>query len=132
MADLNEAVVQRLLEERNHAIISTHTEDGAIHSAVVWVNVEDGMPAVNSAIGRRWPANVERDSRVTLLVYDEANPYEYVEIRGRAKGRTAGAEDHIDRLTQKYMGVDRYPFRAEGERRITYLVEPESVRHQKQ
>jgi hypothetical protein len=69
---------------------------------------------------------------VTVLVMNEANPYEYVEIRGTASGTTEGADDHIDRLAKKYLDADSYPFRQEGEQRITYRVTPTLVRYQKQ
>ncbi|WP_218123517.1 TIGR03618 family F420-dependent PPOX class oxidoreductase [Quadrisphaera sp. DSM 44207] len=129
---MDDAGVRRLFEQRNHAVISTLEEDGAVHSTVVWVDLRDGRPAVNSAVGRRWPDNLERDPRATLVVYDESNPYEYVEVRGRARGTTEGADAHIDRLAKKYLDADAYPFRQEGEQRITYLIEPSKVRHQKQ
>ena len=116
----------------NHAVVSTLNDDGSIHSTVVWANVEDGRLAVNSAVGRRWPTNLERDPRITVTVYDQANPYEYVEIRGTATGTTDGADDHIDRLAKKYMDADSYPFRQEGEQRISFFVEADRVRHQKQ
>ena len=132
MASLDDPGVQALLEKRNHAVISTLTEDGAAHSTVVWVDVQDGRLAVNSAVGRAWPSNLERDPRVTVLVYDEDNPYEYVEVRGTATGTTDGADAHIDRLAKKYLDADSYPFRQEGEQRITYLVDAQRVRHQKQ
>jgi PPOX class probable F420-dependent enzyme len=124
--------VSSLLEERHHAVITTRGEDGSMHSAVVWVDVQDGQVAVNSAVGRTWPTNLERDPQVTVLVMNEANPYEYVEIRGTASGTTEGADDHIDRLAKKYLDADSYPFRQEGEQRITYRVAPTLVRYQKQ
>jgi PPOX class probable F420-dependent enzyme len=132
MVSIHDPVVTRLLEQPNFAVLSTRGANGSIHSAVVWVDLEDGVPAVNSAAGRRWPANVDRDPRVTLLVHNRSDPYEYVEIRGRARLRSEGADAHIDSLAAKYLGVPAYPFRAEGERRISYLVEPEAVRYQKQ
>ncbi len=132
MAGMDDEGVRRLLEARNHAVASTLNADGSVHSTVVWVDLEDGRPAVNSAVGRVWPSNLERDPRITLVVYDEGNPYEYVEIRGRAQGRLDGAADHIDRLARKYLGQDRYPWHSPDEQRITYVVEPATVRHQKQ
>ena len=132
MASLDDQAVRRLLEQKNHAVCSTMNEDGSIHSTVVWADVQDGRLAVNSAVGRRWPSNLERDPRITVVVYDETNPYEYVEVRGTATGRTEGADAHIDALAKKYLGADSYPFRQESEQRITYLVEPSLVRHQKQ
>ena len=74
----------------------------------------------------------EGNPTIAVVVYDESNPYEYVEVRGTAVGRLEGADAHIDRLAKKYLGADSYPFRQEGEQRITYLVEPAKVRHQKQ
>lgn len=85
MAGIDEAGVKDILDQRNHAVVSTVNEDGSIHSTVVWTNVENGKLAVNSAVGRKWPTNLERDPRVTVLVYDESNPYDYVEIRGTAR-----------------------------------------------
>jgi PPOX class probable F420-dependent enzyme len=122
--------VARLLEQRNHAVASTLNEDGSIHSTVVWVNVVDGKPAVNSALGRKWPTNLERNPTITLVVYDESNPYEYVEIRGTAAAMLEGADEHIDLLAKKYMDKDRYPFRQPGEQRVTFRIEPTLVRHQ--
>lgn len=132
MASLDDPGVRALLDKRNHAVVTTLTEDGAAHSAVVWVDVHDGRLAVNSAVGRAWPNNLERDPRITVLVYDEDNPYDYVEVRGTARGTVEGADEHIDRLARKYLGADSYPFRQEGEQRITYLVDAQRVRHQKQ
>ncbi len=132
MTSIEDEGVRRLFDQGNHAVVSTRNDDGSIHSTVVWVDVLDGKPAVNSAVGRTWPSNLQRDPAVTLLVYDESNPYDYVEVRGTATGRTEGADEHIDRLAKKYLDADRYPFHAEGEQRITYLIEPTRVRHQKQ
>ena len=124
--------VARLLEARNHAVVSTLNADGSVHSAVVWVDVLDGRVAVNSAVGRAWPTNLERDPRITVTVYDETNPYDYVEVRGTATSRLEGADEHIDRLAKKYMGADSYPFRQPGEQRVSFLVDATRVRHQKQ
>jgi PPOX class probable F420-dependent enzyme len=132
MASIDDAVVTRLLEQPNHAVISTQDPNGSIHSAVVWVDLEEGVPAVNSAVGRRWPSNLDRDPRMTLLVWAGSDPNEYVEIRGHARARAQGAEAHIDRLATKYLGLEAYPFRAEGEQRFSYLIAPQAVRYQKQ
>ena len=43
-----------------------------------------------------------------------------------------GADEHIDRLATKYLGVDEYPYRTDTEQRISYLVDADRVRHQKQ
>ena len=127
-----EGLARELLDSKNHAVVSTLNENGSIHSTVVWANVEDGVVAVNSAVGRKWPSNLERDPRITVTVYDESNPYEYVEIRGTASGTLDDADGHIDRLAKKYLDADSYPFRQPGEQRIKFVVEADRVRHQKQ
>ena len=132
MTALEDPGVRRLLDARNHAVVSTLEEDGTIHSTVVWVDVEDGRLAVNSAVGRRWPNNLERNPTITVTVYDETNPYDYVEVRGTVEARLEGADAHIDRLAAKYLGVDEYPYRKDDEQRITYLVDATRVRHQQQ
>lgn len=134
MASLDDPGVRALLDKPkpNHAVVSTLNEDGSVHSTVVWVDVQDGRLAVNSAVGRVWPDNLERDPRITVMVYDEENPYDYVEVRGTASGTTEGADAHIDRLAKRYLGADSYPYRQPGEQRITYVVEANRVRHQKQ
>jgi PPOX class probable F420-dependent enzyme len=133
MASLDDPGVQRLLvEQTNHAVISTLGEDGSAHSAVVWADLVDGRLGLNSAVGRRWPSDLERDPRITVLVYDETDPYDYVEVRGTVTSTTEGAEEHIDRLAKKYLGADSYPFRQAGEQRISFFAQPTLVRHQKQ
>jgi PPOX class probable F420-dependent enzyme len=132
MASLNDGAIQALLGAPHCAVISTSNADGSILSTVAWISLEDGELAVNSAEGRQWPANLDRDPHVTALIYPGENPYEYVEIQGTASGTHHDADDHIDRLTQKYMGQDKYPFRVPGEVRKKFVITPTRVRHQKQ
>jgi PPOX class probable F420-dependent enzyme len=132
VTNLTDDGVRRLLDAANHAVVSTFNADGSIHSTVVWVDTADGRLRVNSAVGRHWPTNLARDPRITVLVYDQHNPYDYVEVRGTATLTTEGADAHIDQLAKKFIGVDSYPFRQPGEQRISVSVSPERVRHQKQ
>ncbi len=132
MATLNDSEVQKLLSEPNHAVVSTLNPDGSVLSTIVWISDDDGTVAVNSAEGRKWPTNLERDPRITALVYEDGNPYNFVEIRGTASGTTEGADEHINALTKKYIGQDEYPFRQPGEQRIKFVIAPDHIRHQKQ
>jgi PPOX class probable F420-dependent enzyme len=132
MATLSDQGVRELLEQPNYAVLSSLNADGSLHSAIVWIGAENGTVAVNSAIGRKWPSNLERDPRVTVLVQESGNPYNYLEIRGIATATTEGADEHINALTKKYIGQDEYPYRQQGEQRIKFVVEPLHVRHFKQ
>ena len=133
MAGLIDANVRGLLEQPNHAVVSTYNKNGSIHSALIWIALEDDHTvSINSAVGRLWPTNLQRDPRVTLLVQEENNPDNYVEIRGTADATTDGADEHIDRLTKKYIGQDEYPYRRPDEQRIKFVVTPTHVRHYNQ
>ena len=132
MSTLNDAEVRKLLTEPNYAVVSTLNPDGTVLSTIAWISAENGTVAVNSARGRKWPTNLERDPRITVLVYEAGNPYNYVEIRGRVDATTEGADEHINALTKKYIGQDEYPFRQPGEERIKFVIQPDHVRHQKQ
>jgi len=122
---------RELLEKPNFATVATLRKDGSVHTAVVWVDVEDdGRVSLNSAEGRVWPRNVDRDPRVTVTVYDKDNPYEYVEVRGRIAERDhSDADRQIDSLAKKYMGVDEYPLRQPGEQRVKFVIDADNVRH---
>jgi PPOX class probable F420-dependent enzyme len=132
MTSLSDPAVTALLEAPNHAVLTTVNEDGSLHSTVVWQDLSDGEMSVNGALGRLWPANIDRNPTVSVLVMAQDNPYEYVEVRGRAEGTQEGADEHINRLAKKYIGVDEYPFRAPGEQRVLYRITPDRVRYQKQ
>jgi PPOX class probable F420-dependent enzyme len=126
-----EGRAEELLKGKNFAHVATLRPDGYVQVAPTWVDVRDGRPAVNTAEGRAWPRNLERDPRITLEVQNMENPYEYVEIRGRVAERThEGADEHIDALAKKYLGQDQYPYRQPGEQRLIIVVEPEHVHHQ--
>jgi PPOX class probable F420-dependent enzyme len=128
MSSTIEGRAEELLKAKNFCIVSTLRTDGSVHAAPTWIDVQDGRPVLNTAEGRAWPRNLERDPRVTLTVQNMGNPYEYVAIRGRVEERTTeGADEHIDALAMKYMGQESYPFRQPGEQRVIVRIDPEHV-----
>ncbi|HZU60681.1 MAG TPA: PPOX class F420-dependent oxidoreductase [Solirubrobacteraceae bacterium] len=132
MANLTNPQVRELLEQPNYCVVSTLNADNSIHNTIVWISAEDDdAVAVNSAVGRRWPTNLQRDAHVNLLVFEAGNPYHFVEIRGIAEVAD-GADEHINALAKKYIGQDEYPYRQPGEERIKFVVRPERVRYVKQ
>jgi PPOX class probable F420-dependent enzyme len=131
MTALTDPEVQTLLSAPHHAVLSTQNGDGSILSTVVWVGYRDGVLFVNSALGRRWPSNLERDPHATLVVMDPQNPYCFVEVRGTVTSATEPGVDDINWLAHKYIGRD-YPWLGPGEQRVTFAVEPSRVRLVKQ
>ncbi|MGZ8716319.1 MAG: PPOX class F420-dependent oxidoreductase [Gaiellaceae bacterium] len=126
MAKLNEQQ-QQFLENPYVGVVTTLRKDGSPHSTVVWVDVEDGLPSFNTALGRKKPANLEQDPRAALLVVDPQNAYKWIAVDGTVEITTDGADPQIDKLAKKYLGKDEYPFRQEGEQRVTVRIQPVRV-----
>jgi hypothetical protein len=62
-----------------------------------------------------------------MSIADAANPYTYVQIRGKVvEVTTDGAWDHICKMNNKYLGNPNYPKR-EGETRLLVRIEPEHI-----
>lgn len=82
-ASLNDAV-RKLLDEPNPAVLGTVNPDGSPQTSVVWVGRDDNDLLISTAAGRRKERNIRRDPRVSLSVYDQADPEQYAEVRGLA------------------------------------------------
>ena len=108
-----------LLEKPAFGNLGTIMKDGSPQVTPVWVDYDGKYVRFNSALGRVKDKNVRRDPRVSVSLQDPANPYRYLEIRGRVVEITQnGADDHINKLSQKYLGKPVYPFRQPGEVRV--------------
>ncbi len=130
MAQSIEGRSRELLEQPNFCHVGSLREDGSPHVVPVWVDTDGGYALLNTAEGRVWANNAERDPRLALTVANRENPYEYVTIRGRVEEITReGADEHIDKLAKKYLGLDEYPLRQPGEQRVILRVSAERVHH---
>jgi len=121
----------KLLQEKHVAILSTIMRDGSPQATPVWVDVEpDGTHIlINTVVGHLKAKNIERDPRVAVTVVDGQNPFRSVVVRGtiaETAGHDQGAADHINTLSAKYTGRDRYSLR-EGERRVLLRIKPAYV-----
>jgi PPOX class probable F420-dependent enzyme len=122
-------VVRRKLEERTFWQLATVNRDGSPAATPVWVDVDGDHVLVNTAIGRRKERNARRERRVALAHVDREDPYSWIEIRGRVVDFVEGdeADASIDRLSRKYLGLERYASRSPGERRVILRIEPAAV-----
>jgi PPOX class probable F420-dependent enzyme len=128
MAENIPAQYADLLEKPAFGNLGTIMKDGSPQVTPVWVDYDGKYVRFNSALGRVKDKNVRRDPRVSVSLQDPANPYRYLEIRGRVVEITQnGADDHINKLSQKYLGKPVYPFRKPGEVRVLYKIEPQKV-----
>jgi len=118
-----------LFGKRAFASLATLMPDGTPQVTPVWCDRDGNYIRFNSARGRQKDRNVRRDPRIAMSLADPDNPYRYVEVRGRVVEITEkGADEHINSLAKKYLGVDTYPYRQPGEVRVIYKIEPQRVR----
>jgi PPOX class probable F420-dependent enzyme len=97
-----------MLDAPEFATLATTNPNGYPQLSVVWVE-RDGNDLLFSTIkGRRKSLNMERDPRVSVLVFPKDNPYTYVEVRGTVSMTEEGGRELIDRLNQAYTGTERY------------------------
>jgi PPOX class probable F420-dependent enzyme len=115
-----------LFKKKAFANLGTLMKDGSPQVTPVWCDYDGKHIRVNSARGRVKDLNIRRDPRVALAIVDPENPYRYMEVRGKVVEITEkGADDHINSLSDKYLGNPVYPFRQPGEVRVLYKIEPE-------
>lgn len=115
-----------LFQKKAFASLATTMPDGRPQVTPVWVDFDGDHVIFNSAKGRQKDRNVRRDPRIALAIIDPDNPYRYMEIRGTVVEITEqGADESINKLAKKYMGLDKYPYAQPGEVRVVYKIRPE-------
>lgn len=122
--------IAALLRAQNVCVVNTHGSNGVIHSRAVWVDTDGDHVVVNSVENRVWVRDLARDPSVTCTVVNLANPYEFASIEGKVIERTTdGAEQHIDFLAHKYLGLDQYQFHSATEPRVLMRIRPDRILH---
>lgn len=128
MPAIPEAFRDLLETKKAIASLATVNADGSPQVTPVWFDWEGGHLRFNTARGRLKERNLSRRPAVAVAIIDPDNPYRYIQLRGRVVDATeAGADAHIDALTKKYLGQDRYPYRQPGEKRVIFRIAPERV-----
>ncbi|MFF3870300.1 PPOX class F420-dependent oxidoreductase [Streptomyces sp. NPDC001978] len=118
--------VRALLDAKNFASVATLGPDGAPQNSVVWIKREGDTVLFSSVEARQKVRNLRRDPRISLSVFDLANPYTSVEIRGTAEILPDDAKRLPYELSHKYLGMDP-PAEKEDEVRVIVRVVPRKV-----
>lgn len=119
-----------LFDKKAFAHLATLMPDGTPQVTPVWCAYDGTYILVNSAKGRQKDKNLRRNKAVALSLQDPDNAYRYLEVRGHVAQITEeGADQYIDKLAKKYLGVDKYPGRQAGEVRVLYKIKPEHTTH---
>lgn len=119
---------KKLIEDKNFASVATLMEDGSPQVTITWVDYDGDIVMINTTKDRVKTKNVMRDPRVAISIFSMQDPYDAVFIRGRVIEVTEkGAEEHIDKLSQKYTGTS---YRQHGDR-VVLKIEPLRIHLQK-
>ncbi|MEU7427831.1 PPOX class F420-dependent oxidoreductase [Streptomyces sp. NPDC048362] len=122
--------LKALLDGKVFIVVSTIQPDGSPQSSPVWVKRDGDDLLFSTTADRRKKKNLDRDPRVTVVVMNPEQPYEYAEIRGAAEMTTEGGRQLIDELSQKYTGqkyADFNPASAQDAERVVVRVSPHKV-----
>ena|SRR5882757_2926802 len=122
---LNEAS-RALIDGLNFASIATINPDGSPQISVVWVTRDGDDLLFSTVIGRRKELNLRRDPRVSVTIFDQQQPYSYIEVRGSVTLDSEGGRELIDALSNKYLDKD-YGVEPEDNVRVVIRLTPRKV-----
>jgi PPOX class probable F420-dependent enzyme len=117
----------RDLLDGEFATLATVGEDGYPHLSEVWFVTEGDQIALSLNTARQKVKNLETEPNCTLLILDLANPYRYLEIRGRADVEPDPDLEFARTVGAKY-GSDLAVHDAPGDRRVVVRIVPARVR----
>jgi PPOX class probable F420-dependent enzyme len=114
--------VKKVLEDKAYGHVVTFNPNGQPQLTMVWMDVDGNEALFNTAEGRKKVQNLRRDPRIMISVQNRSEPQSYVVLNGAATLTETGADAHIDKLAKRFLGLDKYPYRQPGEKRVIVRV----------
>ena len=74
--------LRAFIDAPHFATIATLDLDGMPRQAVIWYTLDGEELVINSALGRRWPANLLRDPRISVAITDRHDGYRWIGLSG--------------------------------------------------
>jgi PPOX class probable F420-dependent enzyme len=119
---------KELLREPVLAHIATIDPEGRPNISPVWVDLEGDDVVFNTAEGRVKTKNLRSNPNVAVSIVDPQDPHRVIALRGTVAEMThEGADEHIDFLAKKYLGVEEFQDRTEGQQRVKIRIRPERI-----
>ncbi len=127
--------LRAFLADKHFLTIATVDPDGAPRQAVIWYLIDGDDLVVNSAMGRRWPANLQRDARVSVAIADRTDGYRWIGLTGSAIAVTDQPQAQADIAAMARHYHDDDPTEAESmittrferQERISFRIRLESI-----
>jgi PPOX class probable F420-dependent enzyme len=108
------------------ATLATIGEDGLPQLTEVWFLYDDGEVKTSLNTSRVKTRNLRARPACSLLILDLANPYRYLEVRGRADVEPDDDYAFAQKLGAKY-GADVRDHDRPGESRVVVTIRPARV-----
>lgn len=117
-----------VLNAKAICFVSTLMPDGSPQISQTWAGTDGVHVLVNTVDTHQKTRNVRRDQRVALGIADPAAPSRYWALRGSVVDITAeGAREHIDELSEKYLGRPYPGFGGGAQQRVVLTVKVDRV-----
>ena len=108
-------------------VLGTVGASGRPQLSATWFLAEDDVVKISLNTTRQKVKNLQAEPKVSFLIFDPANPYKYVELRGDAEITPDGDYSFADRLGAKYGGADLRERDEPGETRVVVTISPVRV-----
>jgi PPOX class probable F420-dependent enzyme len=96
--------------------------------SVVWIDVDGNDILFNTNDERHKAKNLLQSPAVAVVVVDPADSHNMLSVRGTVTEiTTEGADEHIDFLTHKYTGSDKFPGHEPGRKRVKVRIRPDRI-----
>ena len=126
--ELDKKDLQRLLQGRNLAFISTLSRDGSPHITPMWADMEGDVILINTFESSAKSKNIKKDPRIAISVVESNNPYNMVSIKGTVIDQTTeGADEHLKKLAKRYLCIGKYYYSEPNRNRVILKIKPEKA-----
>ncbi len=119
--------IKAALDERVFVHVATLNPDGSPQVSVVWMTRRGDTVLFSTAEGRVKPRNIANDPRIALSFSPPDNTSRNIVMQGTVTQTATDGTWLIDELANKYVGHDSYQFGKQGEVRVNYEVEIDSI-----
>lgn len=117
-----------VLNAKSICFVTTLMPDGAPQISQTWAGTDGEHVLINTVDTHQKTRNLRRDPRVAIGIADPAAPSRYWALRGSVVAMTTeGAREHIDELSQKYIGRPYPGFGGGPQQRVLLTAEVDRV-----
>jgi PPOX class probable F420-dependent enzyme len=116
-----------LMQGRALCFVTTLMPDGSPQITETWVDTDGEHVVINTVTTHQKARNIARDPRVAVAIADPDAPSRYWAVRGVVvDATTEGGDEHIDQLSQRYIGRP-YPGFGGSATRLVVTIRPDRI-----